>query len=98
MSTNGAHDPESDLWKDDPQAFLFEELSNDWRREWQNMPEYSHENMEPYKSVIIHFAAECDYALFAETINQTLHPRTISTWFPPAEIGRFSNKRFIDES
>ncbi len=80
------------------QGFLFEELNDDWRLEWLDMPEFSHEDMTPWRSIIIHFECAEDMKRLAEMIEQNLYPTTKSTWFPAAEIGRYRDRRYKDES
>lgn len=79
------------------QPSLFE-VDESWREAWQGMPEFVQDDLTPLKSVIVHFANEADMRAFAKLIDQVVTLRTQSLWFPPAEIGRYSNKRYIDES
>ena len=75
---------------------FFEDLEP-WKKEWQGMPEFSHEDLTPWKQIIVSFATEEDMQDFAKLVEQNLTIRTQSIWYPPAEIGRISNKRFDDE-
>lgn len=60
--------------------------------EWEGMPEYSHEDLSPKKSLIVHFSNDKDYSKFQELIEQKLTPKTKSIWFPKAEIETYIDK------
>ncbi len=79
----------------DEQSTLFK-LEEPWRAEWRGMPDFTQEDLTPYKSIIIHFATPGDMALFASLMDQTVTPQTQSLWHPAAEIGHMVNKRFIE--
>ncbi len=49
------------------------------------MPEYEHRNLEPWKSVWVHFQNPAALADFASTIGQPLTDRTRYVHFPPVE-------------
>ena len=68
-----------------------------WRKEWKDMPEFVQEDLAPWKSLAVHFENEEDLIKFAQLVQQRITPDTRSIWFPEAEIGRMSNKRFTDE-
>jgi hypothetical protein len=98
-STEGEEPASSYLWERAvEQPGLFEEFEHDWRREWQAMPEYSHEDLAPACTVKVHFGSAADRQAFARLIDQPLTTLTQSIWYPAAEIGRFTNKRWVDES
>lgn len=83
-------DPNSD------QALLFDiQDVEPWRREWNGMPEFDMKDLTSRKRLIVHFATLGDMQAFAELVEQKLTPKTQSIWFPPAEIGRYANKRYI---
>jgi len=92
------HDPENILWKDKPQGFLFEEMAEDWRDHWQDMPEFTHENLQPVKSLIMHFATMEDYYEFAKLIDQNCYEKTKSRWYPEADVAENTSWRYISES
>jgi hypothetical protein len=79
------------------QKSLFE-YEEPWKAEWVGMPEFVQYDLTPWKTLPIHFATPGDMAAFAELIGQKLSENTRSVWFPEAEIGRYSNKRYGDES
>lgn len=67
------------------------------RREWKGMPEFVQEDLEPWKSVVVHFANRNDMDEFADLVDQTLTYRTQSVWYPAAEVGRLVTKRYADD-
>jgi len=85
--------------KDDSQESLFDlEEFNKWKEEWKDMPEFDHEDLSPIKSIIVHFETLEDMRKFSKIVDQKLTPKTQSIWYPEAEINRYANKRYIDES
>lgn len=78
------------------QAALFD-IRPDWAIHWTGMPEFSHEDLTPFRSIAIHFAGPKEIADFAALIEQTITERTQSAWYPAAEIGRYSNARYADD-
>lgn len=72
-------------------------------REWEGMPEYVHNSLVPVKTILVHFKTEDDARAFSELIGQPITldvggRYTTSVWYPKAPIGRFSDKRYADES
>jgi len=76
----------------------YSEVKELWKEEWQDMPEYINENLEPWKTLYIHFESREDMNTFSKLINQQITFQTRSIWYPKAEIDRYSNKRYEDES
>jgi hypothetical protein len=65
------------------QRYLFKkEQLNDWQEEWNEMPEFKMEKIEPFSKIIIRFETEKDLKEFANIINQKLTKKTKSIWFP----------------
>jgi hypothetical protein len=62
------------------------------------MPEYSHRDLTPQKSIVVHFACLEHLRQFSRLVGQPLTVDTRSIWFPPAAIGHYANKRYADES
>lgn len=88
---------------EDPlQGALFDLEELDWWKEhWQDMPEFSQEDLTPWQSIYVHFTCRADRDAFAKLVGQKITDdarRTRSIWYPEAEIGRMMNKRFICES
>lgn len=84
------------------QLLFAEEELIPWKAHWQNMPEYDVRDLAPKFQIIINFSCAADVVDFAKLIEQNLSPsngkQMQSLWFPEQEIGRMTNKRYIDES
>ena len=64
---------------------------------WDDMPEFDHADQSSFKRLVVNFENEADLNNFATLLGQKILPTTRSVWYPEAEIGRYSNKRFADE-
>ena len=73
-------------------------VANNWKEEWLDMPEFVQEKQEPYAKIIIRFDNEKDLNDFSKLINQPLNKKTKSIWFPKLIRGINSSKRYVDES
>jgi hypothetical protein len=67
-----------------------------WEESWKGMPEFVQKDLEPFKSIYVHFETREDMNAFSALVGQKVGVDTRSIWYPEAEIGRYSNKRFID--
>ena len=74
--------------------FAPEELQTYWEQHWWQMPEYSHEDLEPVKQIIVSFASEDELAIFSDMLGQKVLMTTRSVWFSPQEIGTYRNKSY----
>ena len=83
--------------QDQISMFDLEEMSK-WKEHWRDMPEFSHEDLTPEKSIIVHFACQEDRDAFAKLVGQTITYKTQSLWYPKAEIDRMVTKLYVDES
>lgn len=85
--------------KEEKQAKLFDDLDELtwWKKEWQNMPEYNQEDLEPIKQLIISFDSYEDYFSFGELIDQNLTKKTKSIWYPKLKKTTFTNMRYIQD-
>jgi hypothetical protein len=79
------------------QPVLFEK-GEGWEDLWKDMPEYVSEDLGPFKSIYVHFENRQDMEAFAALIGQTVTLDTKMMWFPPAELGRIGNKRYVDKA
>ncbi len=69
----------------------------DLNKEWEDMPEFKHEDLTSVKSIKIHFASLDDMKEFADLIKQVLTENTRSIWYPKAKILRM-DRVYKDES
>lgn len=74
-----------------------EQIPENWREEWKEMPEYNMADKEPYQKIIINFETEHDVKEFAKLIEQKLTYKTISTWFPKKERMNRLQYKYMDE-
>ena len=77
------------------QDVLFGE-QEEWREEWQGMPEFEQKNLLPEYSVRVNFATYEDLQKFAALVEQIISTKTQSIWFPKQEKENLSNKRYVE--
>jgi hypothetical protein len=74
---------------------LFPEgLSEYWEEHWVNMPEFSHENLQPKFQIIVSFATSEEIAEFSSVVNQKITESTRSVWFKQQQIWTYSDKSY----
>ena len=78
----------------DKQNSLFE-VGEWWEEAWQGMPEFIQEDLEPFKTVYVHFKNRKDMDKFAKLVDQNLTTKTQSIWYPETEIVSYKDKRYI---
>jgi hypothetical protein len=69
-----------------------------WRKEWQSMPEFTQEDTQPFKQMIVNFETEQDYRDFSKFMGQSMTFKTKSIWFPKYDREKPSNFLYINES
>lgn len=69
-----------------------------WEEQWQGMPEFKQENIEPYRTLYVHFETRDDLIAFLKIIKQEVTPETKSIWYPEATINDFSKIRYVHDS
>jgi hypothetical protein len=77
------------------QLCLFDREPKLWEKEWVGMPEFTQGNLEPYRTIRVHFKNEEDIALFAALIEQKISDKTKYVWFPRIELIIVHDKRWI---
>ena len=58
---------------DERQDSLFE-MDEDWKKDWEGMPEFENKNLEPFKTVTVHFRNKEDYDQFRKLMDQNMTP------------------------
>jgi len=99
LGTINVDDPDLQAMLDDLK--VYEPLPtepDDPNDHWKGMPEFEQEDLTAYKTIHVHFKDEYAYKDFSRILNQKLTEHTRSIWHPPAEIGRYADKGFVDES
>ena len=66
------------------QTSIFDEghLPANWQEEWQGMPEFSSGNLNPIRTIYVHFVTVEDIQAFAELLGQTISERTKYLYYP----------------
>lgn len=82
----------------DKEFSLFNNLNDFilWKQEWQGLPEFIQEDLQPKLSIILNFENKENYLTFSKLINQSLTPETISIWFPEAKWDWVKDLRWVD--
>ena len=57
-------------------------IDEDWKKEWQDMPEFIQEDLTPHQQIIVSFESDKDVKDFGLLLNQKLTYKTKSIWFP----------------
>ena len=73
-------------------------VEEDWKKEWQDMPEFIQEDLTPHQQIIISFESDNDVKDFAKLINQKLTYKTKSIWFPETQRGKFKDYSYVDNN
>ena len=61
------------------------------------MPEFNNEQLDPYKTIKIHFNTKDDYINFAKLLKQNLTKDTRSIWYPELKKETFIDKEYANE-
>ena len=78
--------------------FSEDEFPENWKEEWKDMPEFKHDDMTSYRSIVVHFKNKEDIEEFSKLIRQRITRKQPSLWFPRLKIRTHCDKRYIDES
>ena len=80
-------------------ALLFDDIEEDWQREWQQMPEFVQEDREVYQTIIVRFANKKDVKKFAKQIKRNITPKTTSIFYSKVKFkGQDIKRKYVDES
>lgn len=66
--------------------------------EWLGMPEFSLEDKQAFRSLIVHFPDQAAVEAFQKLIGRELLERTKMIWFPEIDRDIAADKRYRDES
>ena len=79
------------------QETLFD-IPEDWREEWEGMPEYEHNDIKEHQKLIVRFRNKEDVEAFAKLIGQEhINEATTSIWYPKLKFANHFSKRYFDE-
>ena len=68
-----------------------------WKKEWQGMPEFTKEELKPFKTIYLHFNSQKDIDTFSELIGQRVTTETKFLWYPKIVIKKAFDKLWIDK-
>jgi len=68
-----------------------------WESLWQGMPDFQQENQMPWQTIKVHLRNAEDRAKLAAFMEQPIYDRTHYMWYPKAEIGVASDRRWVTE-
>jgi len=78
-------------------AFDNDEQDHDWKKEWQDMPEFVQKRQKPYLQLTVRFDCQEDVDEFAKLVGQEISPKTKYIWHPRLDRTEHSNKRYVDD-
>jgi hypothetical protein len=65
-----------------------------WVDLWKGMPAFRQEDLQPYRSLVVHFRNRYDMKAFYDLVDQHYRPKNKSIWYPEAEIGHYADKLY----
>tara|TARA_R110000868_G_scaffold405259_1_gene684522 strand:+ start:967 stop:1587 length:621 start_codon:yes stop_codon:yes gene_type:complete len=78
----------------------FKDSDNKWldpEKEWQDMPEYAHEDLKPFRSIIVHFLNKEDLDRFCQAIIQDISKSAKYIYYPKNERNVLKDKGYESE-
>lgn len=70
----------------------------DWKEHWQDMPEFNQDDLEPYKTIHVHFNNQADVDQFAGLVGQKITAKTRYIWYPLVEKAVNRDKSYVDSA
>jgi hypothetical protein len=67
--------------KNKDQLNLFD-VQKDWQTEWNEMPEFSMNDLTSHRKLIVHFRSDEDFKEFSELLKQRIGLKQPSIWYP----------------
>lgn len=74
-----------------------EDGENDPNAEWTGMPDYSQEDQNSYRDLIVHFPNQAAVDKFQRLLQVSFGAKSKYIWFPKAEIEVAADKRFVSD-
>jgi len=87
---------EANAERGDLEQTAFIDFDEWWKAEWHGMPEFIQEDLNPWKTLYVHFKTREDMHSFARLVGQRLTFETISIWFPPDAIATIYDRRYVN--
>jgi hypothetical protein len=79
-----------------PTLFGDNGLEKWYEQEWQDMPDFSHKDLRPNSSLLVHFRCEQDRNEFANLVRQRITSGAKYIWYPEIQIEQASDKLWVD--
>jgi hypothetical protein len=80
-------------------SWVRKEMIEAWEDEWEGMPEFIQDDLEPFKTIKVHFKTEEDLKSFAALVGQKLTLQTKGIWFPSIKKkNKKTHRLYTDES
>ena len=76
---------------------IMKKKSEEWKKEWQGMPEFEMKDLTSFRKINVHFRSQKDIDAFAKLIGQKI-TKAPSLWYPEWKKRRYADKRYVDES
>jgi len=76
------------------EAILGEAFEEPGHDHWEGMPEFTKDDVSPFRSFLMHFKDQADVDAFTALVGQTITDKTKFLWYPKAEIGHVADKRY----
>jgi hypothetical protein len=70
-------------------------------QQYKGMPEFVQDDLEPYATILVHFATPADLRAFETLVGQSARRTTRTSafiWYPKAPQGHFTDLRYRDAS
>jgi hypothetical protein len=79
--------------KDDDSESLFSLMPTEWQElHWEGMPSFQHSNLEPRRSLLVHFKTDEDVREFCKLLKLKVTDRTKYVWYPDVEREVYADK------
>ena len=78
----------------------FDGSGTDWldtEKEWQDMPEFTHQDESPHRTIRVHFQNKEALETFFKIIKQDVTDKTKFIWFPKLENNVLKDKGYVKE-
>lgn len=69
----------------------------EWKKEWQDMPEFIQEDLTSHRKIVVHFRNDEDVKKFAELLGQKITQKQPSLWFPEMPPRRYSHLKYVKD-
>jgi|ERR1022692_896226 hypothetical protein len=79
----------------EPEQVVLFEKGEWWEEAWKGMPGFIQKDLQPLKSLWVHFESREDLVKFAALLGQQIGINTPFIWYPEKEYGVYYDKRWV---